>query len=210
MYSVRSVMLLGGTLLLMWVYWKRKDPAVNDVSIEYAHIYTNNKIADEQKLSLEILKKIQAEETGYTKSFVVVVDDYSFPDPTFNYDEYTAWLDTMGFKPDAVFRASQLLSACDEVLRLMQNKTLKNQFIDLIATKKYPVALVIAAWYLLRLGCITHPEFDNQLTARRLVNILPMSFKPFEDQALEIIKTTRFSGHIAQIKDRYIEGRLVV
>lgn len=208
-YSMRSVILLGATLILMWIYWKRKDPAINDVSIEYAHIYTNDKIEEEQKFSLEILNKVRNEETGYTKSFVIVVDDYSFPDQAFNYDNFTAWLVEKGFKPDAVFRQSQIVSACDEVLRLMQNATLKTQLTDYIKAKKYPVSLFIAAWYLLRLGCITHPAFDNRLTARRLVNILPASLKDFEDRAIAIIKTTRFAGHIPQITDRYIPGRLV-
>ncbi len=181
-----------------------------DISIEYAHIYTNNKIGEEHALSLDILGQLYTkEEEKETVSLVVMVDDYSFPDPSFNYDEFILWLTEKGFKPDLMIRESQLIPLCDQVLVLIKSVKLQEQIAGYIRTKRYPCSLFVATWYLLRLGYISSPIFDSHLTAKKLINILPLSFKPFEDKALEIIASTDFSIAIKQIEHKYFEGRLV-
>ena len=47
-----------------------------DLSIEYAHIYSNNKIGEEHKLSLDILGSLRDEEKakGHSISLVVLVE----------------------------------------------------------------------------------------------------------------------------------------
>ena len=183
-----------------------------DVSIEYAHIYTNNKIGDEHRLSLEILGQISKEEKNkkHTTSLVVLVDDYSFPDPSFDYETFLEWLGKEGFKPDLMLRESQLIPLCDEVLKLIRDSRIKDQISDYVRAKKYPCSLFIAAWYLLRLGYISSPIFNNALTAKKLMNILPRSFQPFEEKAIEIIKSTQFTKAAGQIEWKYLDGRLVV
>jgi len=181
---------------------------MKDLSIEYAHIYTNNRIGEEHQLSLDILGNIQKENKNNT-SLVVMVDDYSFPDPSFDYETFTNWLTEQGYKPDAVFRESQLIPVCDEVFKLISNDDLKNQIGDYVRAKKYPCSLFIAAWYLLRLGTLSHALFPSDLVARKLLNILPASFTPFEEKALEIIKATPFADKAKDIENRYFEGRLV-
>lgn len=186
---------------------------MKDVSIEYAHIYTNNKIAQEQKFSLEVLTELKSnfESDGKTTSLVVLVDDYSFPDPSFDYNIFTSWLSEKGFKPDVVLRESQLIPVCDEVLNIMENKKLKESISDYIRTKKkYPCSLFVAAWYLLRLGYLSHDIFNKEFIANKLVNVLPASFKPFEDKALEILETTPYSKSLEQIEHKYFEGRIVL
>lgn len=184
---------------------------MKDLSIEYAHIYTNNQIGEEHKLSVEILGELyrNEKEVGHTISLVVLVDDYSFPDPAFSYDDFSVWLTEKGFHPDFILRESQLIPACDEVLKLIKDDKLKAPISDYIRTKKYPCSLFIATWYLLRLGHISSEIFDTQFTAKRLINILPQSFKPFEDKALEIISSTDFADAVNQIEYKYFEGRLV-
>jgi len=179
-----------------------------DISIEYAHIYTNNKIGEEHRLSLDILSKI-SKEAGHTTSLVVMVDDYSFPDPSFDYGEFSTYLGEHGFKPDLIIRESQLIPLCDEVHKLIGNSKLKDQILDYVKAKKYPCSLFVATWYLLRLGHISSPIFNQDLVAKKLINILPLSFKPFEDKALEIIDSTEFSEATKRIDYKYFEGRLV-
>ena len=54
---------------------------MKEISIEYAHIYTNDKIGEEHELSLKLLTELEkGNKEDY--SLVVMVDDYSFPDPT--------------------------------------------------------------------------------------------------------------------------------
>tara|TARA_B100000745_G_scaffold298696_1_gene247922 strand:- start:6747 stop:7286 length:540 start_codon:yes stop_codon:yes gene_type:complete len=178
---------------------------MKDLSVEYAHIYTNSKISDEQKLSLEILENIKED----NKSLVVLVDDYSFPDPTFNYDEFLAWLSEHGHKPDLVMRESQLIPLCDQVLQLMEEGELKESLISYIKTKKYPCSLFIAAWYLLRLGVLRSSEFPESESASKLINILPKSFESYEDKAREVIATTKYANLLDCIENKYFEGRAI-
>lgn len=184
---------------------------MKNLSIEYAHIYTNDKIGKEHEVSLEELIKItkEAKTNGQSFSLVILVDDYSFPDPTFNYDSFSDWLADNGFKPDIIFRESQLIPLCDEVLKHLQDSKLKEQLNDYIKNKKYPCSLFIAAWYLLRLGFLEYSTFPKELQAKKLINILPESFKPFEDKGMEIMSKTDFKDSKESVKHRYIEGRLL-
>lgn len=183
-----------------------------DLSIEYAHIYSNNKIGEEHKLSLDILGSLRDEEKakGHSISLVVLVDDYSFPDPAFDYATFSAWLSENGFKPDLVLRESQLIPLCDETLKLVNDPKLKDQIGDYVRQKKYPCSLFVATWYLLRLGYLSSPIFNAELAAKNVINILPLSFKPFEEKALEIIAATKYVDAVKKIDWRYFEGRLVV
>ena len=184
-----------------------------DLSVEYAHIYTNNKIEEEHHLSLQVLGEVkkEAESQGKTLSLAILIDDYSFPDPTFNYGEFLAWLGEKGSKADVVMRESQLIPVCDEVLGLLQDQSLKSEIEEYIKEKKkYPCSLFIASWYLLRLGYISTSSFREEYTAKKLINILPSSFKDFEDKGLEIMASTSFPQSIEQVEHRYFEGRLIV
>src|SRR5689334_22221913 len=104
---------------------------VHELSIEYSHIYTNQKIDEEHELSIAELRKAMSELTSQKVVLMVMVDDYSFPDPTFNYDTFVTWLDGQGHKPDVVLRESQLIPVCDQVLRsIPHNNKLKIQLED--------------------------------------------------------------------------------
>ena len=184
---------------------------MKDLSVEYAHIYTNDKIGKEHEVSLDVLKKItgEASSSGQSISLVILVDDYSFPDPTFDYDKFSMWLSESGFKPDLIFRESQLIPLCDEVLKHLHDDKLREQLNDYIKSKNYPCSLFIAAWYLLRLGFLEYSTFPKDLQAKELINILPESFKPFEDKGLEIMSKTGFPDTSKSVKHHYIEGRLL-
>lgn len=184
---------------------------MSKLSIEYAHIYTNQHISDEHKLSLEVLGKLQDEaiKAGDEMSLVVMVDDYSFPDVSFNYHEFLSWLEAEGYKPDIIIRESQLIPLCDEVLNLITDDRLKSQITDYIKAKKYPCSLFIATWYLLRAGKLTSTIFPKNLAGDKLINILPESFKPFEDKGLGIISSTPHHEVVQSIEYRFLEGRLI-
>jgi hypothetical protein len=184
---------------------------MTNTSIEYAHIYTNQHISDEHHLSVDVLSDVtnSLEVIGSSHSLVVMVDDYSFPDPSFDYVSFTDWLSERGYKPDLLFRESQLIPVCDEVLALVRDDKLKNQITDYVKAKKYPCSLFIAAWYLLRLGKIESPLFPAELRSDELINILPESFKPFEDKGLEIIAATPFAESVKAIHYKFLEGRLI-
>lgn len=172
-------------------------------SIEYAHIYTNSKIDKEHIISVQELKKVYKE----NDSLVVMVDDYSFPDPTFDYDSFISWLTKEGYKPHVILRESQLIPLCDQVVKLIRDSKLKKELVGYIKTKRYPCSLFIASWYLLRLGELEHPIFPKGEYSEKLVNILAKSFKPFEEKAFEIIASTKYENVLSKITNKYIPGR---
>lgn len=178
-----------------------------EISVEYAHIYTNNKIGEEHSFSLKILGEVKGDRED--RSLVVMVDDYSFPDTSFDYEEFSNWLTKAGFAPDIMIKESSLIPMCDEVVTLIKSQKLKEEISDYIKTKKYPCSLFIAAWYLIRLGCLPSPFFREELTAKKLLNILPVSFKPFEDKALDIISSTKFGDRVDDIEYKFFDGRMI-
>lgn len=184
---------------------------MKDISIEYAHIYTNHQIGREHELSINVLGDLIKNTTAasQTTTLAILIDDYSFPDPTFDYENFSVWLSEKGYKPDVIMRESQLIPLCDEVLQAITNQKLKDQLIDYIKSKKYPCSLFIATWYMLRLGHIQSSIFNRDYCAKSIISILPESFKPFEDKGLEIIHNSTFTGAEARISHRYIEGRLI-
>lgn len=186
---------------------------MKEISIEYAHIYTNNQIFEEQNLSLTILKNIFEEQkiNRADISLVIMVDDYSFPDPTFNYDLFIEFLGNNELPPDIIVRESSFITTCDQVINLINDEALKSEIISYIQQKKkYPCSLFIATWYLIRLGHITSPIFNKNLTAKKLINILPESFKSFEDKGFEIISKTLHSDAVSKIENKYFKGRGLV
>ncbi len=184
---------------------------MNDVSVEYAHIYTNQKIGDEHRLSLRRLGEIRRNLTEHKRSYslVIMVDDYSFPDPTFDYDKFINWLAQNGHRPDVVIKESSLRETCDELLEIITDGTLQDDLKRYVREKKYPCSLFIAAWYLLRLGHLKSDIFDVANQAKTLVNILPTSFKPYEAKGLNIIKNTPFFEAVNDIQYEFLDGRSI-
>lgn len=179
------------------------------VSVEYAHIYTNSRISEEHTQSLLLLDQVKAENAASIMNLVVMVDDYSFPDPTFDYRQFSDWLEGQGYKPDLIIRESQLIPVCDELLMVMDGGKLKDSIVDYVKSKKYPCSLFIAAWYLARLGYLETPLVPDVCIANSLINILPESFRPFEEKGLNIIKQTPYNMAVQDIEYKFIEGRLL-
>jgi hypothetical protein len=182
-----------------------------DVSIEYAHIYTNQRISDEQKRSVEALGRLveKLDSQNQSISLVVMVDDYSSPDPTFDYKAFEDWLEAEGYGPNLLIRESQLIPSCDEVLALVHDDKLRKQLTSYIRSKKYPCSLFIAAWYLLRLGRIQSSGVPDNFKAQRLINILPASFKSVEEKGLRIIGSTSHKDCVDLIQNQYLSRSLI-
>ncbi len=106
-----------------------------------------------------------------------------------------------------MIRESQLISDCDNVISLIKDRQIKDDLVNYVKKGKYPCSLFIATWYLIRLGCIDSEIFPKQEQGKSLLNILPESFKPYEDKGLDIIKATKFASRVDDIKYHFISGR---
>jgi hypothetical protein len=161
-------------------------------SVECAQPYENSGNYEAFAVTLRGLLQ-QIHQHSQTASIVLLVDDVTYPRKDFNFDKYASWLRENGFEPDFVARESQITEACDKVLQAIDVSKLKPELaVALQSEEKYISQLFIASWCLVRLGHIRVESFSSELQAERLVNILPTSFKPGEDESLEIIRATPY------------------
>lgn len=175
-------------------------------SIEYSHVYTHRGLGQDHAVSAALAKEQLVRLAGRPVTTTVMVDDYSYPDPSFNYQQLWDWLAQQGLTPDLLIRESQLIPDCDVVVGLLKDGKLKRQLIDYVRTKKYPCSLFVAAWYLIRLGYITSDIFKPNLIAGQLINILPDTFADSETKALKIIAATPFAEATQRIEHIYFAG----
>jgi hypothetical protein len=174
-----------------------------DVSIECAKAYSKGS-GDHAALQAlrEKLERIGSENKSH--STVLLVDDVTYEDKTFDFDEYADWLKIAGFGDAEIYRESQIKDSSDEVRGLIDFSLLSPEVTDSLQHNRYTSPLFIASWFLLRLGRIEDQGFPAHLRAERLYNILPESFKPGEDQALEIIRATPYAQATENIEYQFI------
>lgn len=183
---------------------------MKDISVELCHIYTNSMVEQEHELSkLIALPMLEGYENSNTSfSIAILIDDYSFPDPSFDYNAFHKWLDLDKYSVRTC-RESQLIPYCDNMLKLLPENERKRLIDYIRVKKKYPCSLFIATWYLIRLGKIPSVLIPKEDTASKLLNVLPESFKEFEDEGIRLIATTKYSKAAKDILNLYIQGRKI-
>ena len=178
---------------------------MKDYSIECAKDYKSNEANEVLIAELKSLKSKLASE-GKTFSQVLLVDDTTFTDKSYDLNNAVSWLDSAGLQPEVVFRESQLKDACDEVLKIIDFDKLDPMLAEqLQGDKKYHnPSLYLAAWYLVRLGRLKHDQCSEDGCANNLINILPTSFEQDDGDALEIVKATPYSEAAPKVENRFV------
>ncbi|MGB4758950.1 MAG: hypothetical protein WBP26_02740 [Candidatus Saccharimonadales bacterium] len=179
-----------------------------DVSIEYAQPYENATEASDAAgvAALHQTLGILAA-NGETHSLVSLVDDTTHEsEGSYDYDAYGKWLQTKGFEPELVARESEIKEVCDSLLAMLDQAKLPQELQESFAQGNTHVSpLFIASWCLMRLGYIQHETvLPESLQAKKLVNILPESFKPDEDLSLAIIAASPFAEATQKIEYIFI------
>lgn len=178
---------------------------MKDYSIECAKDY---KSSESDKILLSELKTLKANlaDEGKTFSQVLLVDDSTYPDKSYDLHNAVSWLESANLKPDLVFRESQLKDACDEVLKIIDFDKLDPMLAKHLQGDKkyYNPSLYLAVWYLVRLGYLKHDQCDKDGCANKLINILPSSFELDDGGALEIIKATPYSEAALKVENRFV------
>lgn len=60
---------------------------------------------------------------------------------------------------------------------------------------------------MIRLGCVESTIFPTGEVSEKVLNILPESFKPYEEKGLNIIRNTEFKDMVERIEYKFIQGR---
>lgn len=179
-----------------------------DLSIEYAHTYTDRAFSEETAASVVLLAE-RLRGAPDSRQLLVLVDDYS-PDPpdTFDYAGFLARLGHHGAAPDLLVKESALLGANRMVLAELGDTRLGRQLRRYVEMhERHPCSLFVASWYLARLGHLHHPALPI-VPAHRLLNILPERFREFEDRALDIIVAVAGLATAARVETLYFPSPL--
>ena len=195
---------------------------MNEFNVEFAHIYADQEFGQEQIKSILKLKKVVQELQKKKKSFssVVLIDEYSPPVCTLDEKYFLNKILEHNLSPDFIVYESQPCKVAETVIKLLPKNSLQmqkfnNKKVLLLVTKgkkiglkdnfgKYTCSLLIAAWILVRFGVLQLSSLkklkNKELSANRLITILPQKYKETEQKVLEILAVTKYKYLIKNIK----------
>lgn len=183
-------------------------------SVEFFHIYTDEKINGRHESSLKYLKEaMKAWDFDY--NLFVLVDDYNPTDHITTSDDVLKFLEQNGVTPDFWAFESAFIDNAELLLDAIEKDKTRNQYRKYIDKKgKYPCSLLAASWYLTRLGRLPSnglmkKEGVREFTpADRLVNILPDDFRPVELRTRRLIASSKFKEDVDRIQDLFYPSTL--
>ncbi len=211
-----------------------------DYNIEFAHVYSDDKFSLEQKTSSEILRKTIENLKKDNKTFVstILIDDYQ---PSYSYLDVYDFLESVknsGFSPSYIAYESQLHSLATKLISLINKKNIfeektetkikSNRDTILLDTDSHSTislkdeyfaksndyietSVLIAAWYLVRLGIFTKPgliketKYTKKLlfVGENIISIIPKKYKHVDESAKAIIACTPYKTAIKKIHNVY-------
>lgn len=190
---------------------KRPDIKV-PYSVEFFHIYTDEKIEERHKLGLEYLKAAQqAWPFEYQK--IVLIDNYNPTTHVLNEGDVFEYLQAENSLPDYWALEGDLVENAKKLLDAVTSPKLKKSYLRYIENhNKYPCSLLTATWYLTRLGSLKSDGVirgangnskSKYKPAARLINLLPQDYKPVEERARELILKSSFSAEADKVQDLF-------
>ena len=198
-------------------------------------------LEQEQSLEVirELIKKLEKQKKTYVLN--VLIDDYSPSYSYLDVGHFLFKLREKGFPPNYVGYESRLLSVAELILKLVpkENKEIKRiekevsiskdvtfflpprKNFDEIGLKEesyfkheewYDTSILIAAWYLFRLGVVNAPDVirravftkSKPFIGKEIINILPKKYKKgVEKKVKDLLKTTVFAPKIKNINYKF-------
>lgn len=190
-----------------------KSNIKTDYNIEFAHIYADTIFGREQLSSINVFNRLAKRLSRDNKSYVssVMIDEYSPDFKILNEQKYFAKLKELNASPDYLAYESHLKDIAWRIISLMSGKSGREYKKYVNQKNKLPCSLLVAAWYLLRLGLIDSTDkvykrvsnTSRPFYASKIINILPKKYIGVEKKAIAIIKATRFKDIIHDIKYIY-------
>jgi hypothetical protein len=182
----------------------------NKYSIEFFHIYTDEKISKRHTISINHLKTL-LQSWSFPFELIILIDNYNptkhiiNPDLVLNYIQKNGLnVNFWAYEKDMIGNANKLLESIND------KKLLKGYKNYIEKNKKYPCSLLTAAWYLTRLGYFDSSEIINSVNknlvfepSERLFNILPDDYRVIEGKAKDIIHKSTFFEAKDKIQNFY-------
>lgn len=211
-----------------------------DYNIEFGHIFVDERFSFHQressKIANEFIKNLKKQNKTYVAS--ILIDDYQ---PTYSYLDiykYFNQIKKMKVLPTYLVYQTQLISLAHKLISLINKKNIKFQKkhfqqksdkdtvllelknISSISLKKEYFAktedyietpVMIAAWYLLRLGIFQKKEIIKKTNytpyipfmGHKILTILPKKYKKIDETAKEILSYSGYKKILKNIENIY-------
>lgn len=177
-------------------------------SVEFFHIYTDEKIEDTHRASINYLKAAAAA-WNFDYDLILLIDNYNPKEHILDTTEVFEFLENQNVTPHFWAYEADMTANAQVLLDNLTNRKLQKEYLRYIEThNKYPCSLLTAAWYLTRLGqldsgVIKSTDGGAYTPATRLINILPIAYKGVELRAQELLRKSTFYEYQHNIQDLF-------
>lgn len=187
-------------------------PYVVDLSVEFAHVYADEAFGPEHLAAAEEARLLreELETSGLTYSLSVLIDDYNPLSPTLNVAGFVRQLSEHGPTPDHVVLEGSLIENARSFLAGLNGREGRGLRRYIESRGRFPCALLLAVWHLVRLGAMPLPPTSemrgactNPLVGEESLTILPSRFTSVEHRALELIALSPYAHLGARIKHKF-------
>ena len=206
-----------------------------DYNIEFAHIYADEKLGDEQFKSIELLKKVikKLEKENKTFSISILIDEFHPVVFKLKKNKVIKEFEEKGVKIDFIGYESKLCPIANKLIKELPKSELKLENFNNPQRKvlllknhdskigieeefefmsRHTCAILSASWSLCRLGNIEIPKnaieriTKKPFEAKKLITILPEKYRIVENKVLDIIKSTKFENSVKDIEYEFFDN----
>lgn len=173
------------------------------VSIEFAHIYTDETISYEQtetkRLVINYIQRIRDTHEIYLYN---MIDDYNPQRHILNIETFKSYLQKdIPYKIN-FFYESEMMKYASQTLEFLNNKD-KNSYERYISKNNiFPCSLLALTFYLIRLGVI---NIGENIKAHEIVNFLGYRFFEIENYIIKLLKRSKLSGVEKHVRTVYVK-----
>lgn len=182
-------------------------------SVEFFHIYTDERIANQHIKSLEYLRAVQ-DVWEVDCDTTVLIDNYNPVEHTLLPQDVISYLDQKGAKPDYWAYEADMVFFADRLLDSITSVKVKKEYLRYIEkNNKYPCSLLTTVWYLCRLGVIQNPHMmltdqnADFVPADRLINILPSDYRTIEMKVHKLLNNSSYKYYSSKIQALFYDAK---
>lgn len=206
---------------------------MNDLHIEFSHIYQDEPFSNEHETSVLILKELlrNYQQNGQTVVTSILIDDYHSQEHVWSENELLDQVSSFGCQPDVlafegsfVKLASDLINELPEQFKRIEHfckekkcvvffvdGQVKFSLLDQFAYEDVPKCVLLSCtWLLCKLGILPFPKDSfkrlNQevdLSSRTILSILPESYRSVEENVYRLLLALGYENEIKRVQYIY-------